>query len=224
MDIQELFEKIKNDNRNAVGELHRKLRVHMGLDGVYTHIYRKFHVQQADREDINQDIVLLIWQKIIEGKCDEMRDWVEMKRYSSNICYKKCLELTNGQFLVQLDGIVNIGGITIDLDEEINIFTGLTDEIEKVLDEIFDMFTPKCKLIWEIIRRYPDRMKDNEFILKKLKKKELERKKLTVPSRDYIAQNKSSCLKKVQKEMKDSSRLSEWQEKLQDFIDYIGDN
>ena len=42
MEIQDLFNEIKNGNRNAVGELHRMLRFHMLPDGVFSHIYIKF--------------------------------------------------------------------------------------------------------------------------------------------------------------------------------------
>ena len=105
MKIQELFNEIKNGNTNAVGELHRKLRDHMAPNGVFSHIYIKFRVQPVDREDINQDIVLLVWKKIIDGECDLMKDWNEMKSYSSTICYRKCQELAKKLSLMRNHGL-----------------------------------------------------------------------------------------------------------------------
>lgn len=225
MKIQELFNEIKDGNRNAVGELHRNLRIHMAPDGVFTHIYKKFHMQIADREDTNQDIVLLVWNNIIEGKCDKMQDWNEMKSYSSTICYRKCLELVKKKPTVPIDGIIIIANVEIDLNKQIKIETGLTTEIEEILDEIYKLFTDKCKFVWKIIRLYPSRMKDNDFILEKLLSDiEYREKKHTVPELGYIPQLKSSCLITVQNKMNRDPKFDHWKEQFKDFIDYIGDN
>ena len=224
MRIQDLFNEIKNGNRNAVGELHRKLRIHMLPDGVFSHIYRKFHIENVDREDTNQDIVLLVWKNIIEGKCDQMKDWNEMKSYSSVICYRKCLELVKKKPTVPIDGIIIIAGVEIDLNKQINIKTGLTTEIEEILDEIFNLFTDKCEFIWGIIRRHPDKMKDNDFILEKLLCDKEYKKHYKVPELDYIPQLKSSCLNNVQNKMERDPQFDHWKEQFKDFIDYIGDN
>ena len=224
MRIQKLFNEIKNGNRNAVGELHRKLRFHMAPDGVFTHIYKKFQIQNTDKDDTNQDIVLLVWKNIIDGKCDQMKDWNEMKSYSSVICYKKCQELVKRKPTVPIDEIITIAGVQINLNQKINIETGLTTEIEKTLDEIFNLFTDKCEFIWGIIRRHPGKMKDNDFILEKLLCDKEYKKQYKVPELDYIPQLKSSCLNNVQNKMERDPQFDQWKEQFKDFIDYIGDN
>jgi hypothetical protein len=231
MKIQELFNEIKNGNRNAVGELHRRLRIYMLPDGVFSHIYIKFHIEIVDREDTNQDIVLLVWKKIIEGKCDQMNDWDEMKSYSSTICYKKCQELGRRIPNEPINGIKYIAEVEIDLNQEINIKTGLTTEIEEILDEIFKLYSDKCKVIWGYIRKYPSEKNqdkicgfinnDKNYVCKQGENKGSPYETITV---ENFTNRKSRCKKEMQKKLFNHPEYPNWKLIVKDFFDDIGDN
>lgn len=231
MKIQELFNEIKNGNQNAVGELHRKLRIYMAPDGVFTHIYIRFRIQDADREDTNQDIVLLVWKKIIEGKCDKMKDWNEMKSYSSTICYKKCQELGRKTPPEPIDRIIYMAEVEINLNQEINIKTGLTTEIEEILDEIFKLFSDKCKVIWGYIRKYPSEKNqekicgfinnDKNYVCKEGGNKGSPYETITI---ENFTNRKSRCKKEMQKKLFDHPKYPNWKLIVKDFFDDIGDN
>jgi hypothetical protein len=227
--INRVIEDIKGNDRNAVGELHRQLRIHMDPNpdvGVFTQLYNKFSVQTSDRDDINQDIILLVWDKIVRGKCDDMRNWGEMRSYSSNICYKKCQALVKSRNKEKEwpdEGVkVVVGGVTIKVDEEINIETGLTPDLEVVLEELFKLFDPKCRHIWKIIMRFPEK-KDKDKVISLLKS-DKNLRKYKIPTGRNFVNVKSRCKSSMIKRAKKHPSFSTWKKEYEEFFHDNGDN
>ncbi len=225
--MQKLFKELRNGNQNAFGELHRQLRLHMNKDadkGVFTQIYNKFHIEEVDREDVNQDIVLLVWQKIMTTtKLDKMRDWKEMKSYSSSICYKKCQALVKKKKIIHLDDFVVIGGVKINLNEDINIKTGLTKETEKMIEEIFELFDRKCRYIWKAIVKFPEK-KDSQKVIDYLKDDITFAREYSVPTGDTYTKVKSKCKSNLIKKARKHNNYDEWKQQFKDFFEEDGDN
>lgn len=226
--ITRVIEGIKENDRNAVGELHRQLRIHMDPNpdvGVFTQIYNKFSAQTIDREDINQDIILLVWDKIVRGKCDQMKSWGEMKSYSSSICYKKCQALVrsiNKEKEWPSEGVDVVGGVIIKLDDEINIETGLTPDLEVVLEELFSLFDAKCRYIWKIIMKFPDK-KDKDKVISYLEK-DKNPEKYKIPTGRTFDKVKSKCKSNMIIRAKKHSSFITWKKEYEEFFHEIGDD
>jgi len=218
--MKKLFKELRNGNQNAFGELHRQLRIHMNKEadkGVFTQIYQKFKITPEDREDMNQDIILLIWQKIMTTrKLDKMRDWKEMKSYASVICYKKSQAQSKKRVLIPFDGNVMVGNFRIDLNLEDDITTGLTKSIQEMIEEIFTLFDKKCKHIWKVIMKFPEK-KDSKKVIDYLKDDSTFA--YVVPIGDTYSKVKSKCKSDLIKKARKHDKYPIWKHQFKEFFE-----
>jgi DNA-directed RNA polymerase specialized sigma24 family protein len=209
LDIQDIFELVQSGNQNAFGEVHRQLRHHMNPDpnvGVFTQLYNKYAVKDGDRDELNQDALLFVWESIVDGKLSRMKGWSELKSYASTFCYYKCLEYCKkrGKSVLQSNAAIKLHAQV----KQRNV-TDIETGFEGITQEMLALFSPKCRRIWDLALLG----KKNDDIYDAI------RGEFKLKNAEALKKYKSKCRSTMIKKAKVHPRFNDWNEHFNDFFD-----
>lgn len=208
--MKQLFENIRNGDRNAMGELHRQIYQHMNPDankGRFTQLYNKYNIQDADRDDINQKILLIILEKILfSEKLNSMQNWSEMSSYSSTICKNLCFELLKrrGIFIEVEDSHT-----FQEISQEIS-YIDLNNECSCMVEQMLDLLSNTCQKIIHL----EFLGKKNQEIFSILHEDET----VSLQDTNAIRSKKNKCKTQLKDRVREDARFNRWYDCFQDFF------
>lgn len=214
--IQEVFNLIREGNKNAFLELNINLRIFMNLNpkiGEITRIYNHYHINDYTREEINSQIILIIIENILaSNKLDEMKNWTELKWYSKRITKNLIDEYfrkktREGKIFESIDSYeFNDDGEMISKQFEGGVNVDVIDyelEYAKLFKEVSRLMSPKCRDLFELVIKG---ISSDEVL------EVLNNLGYTVRDKKNLASTKEKCKKKLIKEVRVHNNYSEWED------------
>tara|TARA_B110000240_G_C13497169_1_gene452175 strand:- start:944 stop:1615 length:672 start_codon:yes stop_codon:yes gene_type:complete len=214
--IQEVFSLIREGDKNAVLQLHVKLRMLMHIDaniGEVSRICYHYDLNDDVREEINSKIIMIIIENILlTDKLNKMKNWTELKWYSKRIAIvlvKEYFKIKKREgeifesfdsyefnddgemFYQQFEGGVNVDVIDYEL------------EYAKLFKEVSSLISPKCRDLFELVIKG---ISSDEVL------GELNNLGHTVKNKKNLASTKEKCKKKLIKKVREHNNYSEWED------------
>jgi uncharacterized membrane protein len=214
--IQEVFSLIREGDKNAVLQLHVKLRMLMHIDaniGEVSRICYHYDLNDDVREEINSKIIMIIIENILlTDKLNKMKNWTELKWYSKRIAivlvkeYFK-IKKREGEIFESFDSYeFNDDGEMISQQFEGGVNVDVIDyelEYAKLFKEVSSLISPKCRDLFELVIKG---ISSDEVL------GELNNLGHTVKNKKNLASTKEKCKKKLIKKVREHNNYSEWED------------